>query len=141
MAINIDSEKKRRILELRARGLSYAKISEEVGVAKQSAVDICKAQEEAIATLHALELEELYETHRITKEERIKAHASLLSRLRAEIAQRDLTDVPTDKLIDLSLKVSSSLKEEIVEPTFQSSEEQERDRQERQIINQLTELR
>lgn len=140
MGVSIDADKKRRILELRARGLSYAKISEEVAVAKQTAIDVCKAQEEAIATLQALELEELYETHRITKRERIAAHASLLSRIRTEIESRNLTDVPTEKLIDLYLKTSSALSEEVVEPNFQSTEEQERDRKERAIIDSLSSL-
>lgn len=140
MGQSIDADKKRRILELRATGLSYAKISEEVGVAKQTAINVCKAQEEEIATLEALNMEELYEQHRITKRERIAAHASLLARIRTEIEGRDFTDVSTDKLIDLYLKTSASLSGEMVEPTFQTSEEQERDRQERRLINDLSSL-
>ncbi len=140
MGVSIDADKKRRILELRATGLSYAKISKEVGVAKQTAINVCKAQEEEIATLEALNMEELYEQHRITKRERIAAHASLLARIRTEIEGRDFTDVSTDKLVDLYLKTSASLSGEIVEPTFQTSEEQERDRQERRLINDLSSL-
>ena len=109
MGQSIDADKKRRILELRATGLSYAKISEEVKVAKQTAINVCKAQEEEIATLEALNMEELYEQHRITKRERIAAHASLLARIRTEIERRDFTDVSTDKLRDLYLKTSASL--------------------------------
>lgn len=140
MGQSIDADKKRRILELRATGLSYAKISEEVKVAKQTAINVCKAQEEEIATLEALNMEELYEQHRITKRERIAAHASLLARIRTEIERRDFTDVSTDKLIDLYLKTSASLSGEMIEPTFQTSEEQERDRQERRLINNLSSL-
>lgn len=140
MGLSIDADKKRRILELRATGLSYAKISTEVGIAKQTAINVCKAQEEEIATLEALNMEELYEQHRITKRERIAAHASLLARIRTEIEGRDFTDVSTDKLIDLYLKTSASLSGEMVEPTFQTSEEQERDRQERRLINDLSSL-
>lgn len=140
MGLSIDADKKRRILELRATGLSYAKISTEVGVAKQTAINVCKAQEEEIATLEALNMEELYEQHRITKRERIAAHASLLARIRTEIEGRDFTDVSTDKLIDLYLKTSASLSGEMVEPTFQTSEEQERDRQERRLINDISSL-
>lgn len=140
MGVSIDADKMRTILELRATGLSYAKISERVGVAKQTAINVCKAQEEEIATLEALNMEELYEQHRITKRERIAAHASLLSRIKAEIEGRDFTDVSTDKLIDLYLKTSASLSGEMIEPTFQTSEEQERDRQERRLINDLSSL-
>lgn len=140
MGLKIDTDRQKRVLELRAKGKSYATIATEVGVAKQTAVDICKDAEERIATLQALELEELYEMHHITKEERISAHASLLSRIRGELENRTFEDVPTEKLIDLSLKVSAALKEEMLEPNFQTSQEQERDRQERKIINDLTHL-
>lgn len=140
MGKTIDTDKQRRILDLRARGISYSKIAAEVGVAKQTAIDLCKAQEEAVATLRAIYLEELYEQHRITKEERIAAHASLLERIRTAIQNRDLSDVPTEKLIDLELKLSAALNDEIVEPNFQTSEEQERDRKERRIINEISSL-
>lgn len=123
---------------MRAQGYSFARIAKEAGIAKQTAVDVCKANEEAIATLKAMELEELYETQRITLEERIRAHSSLMHRLREEIEGRPLADLPTDKLIDLYLKTSSTLKEEIVEPNFQSTEQQERDRREREELDRLT---
>lgn len=136
----IDSDKKNEIIKLRAKGLSFAKISNETGVAKQTAVDVCKKSEEQIATLKALYLEELYETEQVSKEERIKAHASLLRKIRSEIDERDLSDVATDKLIDLYLKATSTLKEDVIEPRFQSSDEQERDRKDRERLNRLTEL-
>jgi hypothetical protein len=61
-----------------------------------------------------------------------------MHRVREEIDRRDLTQVPTEKLIDLYLKQASTLKEEIIEPNFQSSEEQARDRQEREYLDRLT---
>lgn len=138
MGLLIDMDKKRSILELRAKGYSFARIARETGVGKQSAVDICKENEEAIATLNAMELEELYEEQAITSKERITAHATLLSRIRTEIENRDLTEVPTDKLIDLYLKTSSAIKEEIITPNFQTAKEQERDRKEREYLDRLT---
>lgn len=140
MANLIENGKRREIATLRAKGLSFAKIAEKVGVAKQSVVDECKRQEETIATLRALELEELYELHRISKEERIKAHAELLGRMRAELERRDFEEVPTDKLVDLYLKASASLQEELIEPRFLSSEEQARNRREREELDALTSL-
>lgn len=134
----IDNDQKRRIYELRAKGKSFAKIANEVGVSKQSVVDICKEGEEKVATLKALELEELYEAQQITIEQRLTAHASLLQRLRNEIESRDLTDIPTEKLVDLYLKTASTIKEEFVTPNFQSTEEQQRDQKERKYLNSLS---
>jgi len=134
----INTETKNEIIKLRAKGLSFAKIAKETGVAKQTAVDVCKKSEEQIATLQALYLEELYETEQVSREERVKAHASLLRKIRDEIESRDLESVPTEKLIDLYLKAASTLKEDLIEPRFQSTEEQERERKERERLIRLT---
>ncbi len=134
----MEANKKRQIIELRAQGKSYNTIAKEAKVAKQTAIDICKACEEEIATLKAMELEALYETHNITQQGRIERLSSLRDMLRAEIERRDLTDIPTDKLVSLYLNTESSLKEELIEPHFQSSEEQERDRVEREVLDKLT---
>ena len=133
-----DRDTENRIIELRARGKSYSTIASELKIGKQTALDVCKKYKEQIATLQALELEQLYEAQRITSTERITAIASLMHRVREEIDSRDLSQVPTEKLIDLYLKQASALKEEIVEPNFQSSEEQNRDRQEREYLDRLT---
>ena len=133
-----DRDTENRIIELRARGKSYSTIASELKIGKQTALDVCKKYKEQIATLQALELEQLYEEQRITSTERITAIASLMQRVREEIDSRDLSQVPTEKLIDLYLKQASALKEEIIEPNFQSSEEQARDRQEREYLDRLT---
>ena len=133
-----DRDTENRIIELRARGKSYSTIASELKIGKQTALDVCKKYKEQIATLQALELEQLYEEQRITSQERITAIASLMQRVREEIDRRDLTQVPTEKLIDLYLKQASTLKEEIIEPNFQSSEEQARDRQAREYLDRLT---
>lgn len=133
-----DRDTENRIIELRARGKSYSTIASELKIGKQTALDVCKKYKEQIATLQALELEQLYEEQRITSTERITAIASLMQRVREEIDSRDLSQVPTEKLIDLYLKQSSALREEIIEPNFQSTEEQNLDRQEREYLDRLT---
>lgn len=134
----IDADKKQEILTLRAKGKSFATIAAELRIAKQTAIDYCKDNEEAIATLKALELETLYESHHLNKEARIEALSTLKDKLRTEIDRRDLADVSTDKLITLYLNTSAAIKEEAIEPNFQSSKEQERDRQEREALDRLT---
>lgn len=134
----IDRDTENRIIELRARGKSYASIASELRIAKQTTIDVCKKYKEQIATLQAMELEQLYEAQRITHTERITSIASLMRRVREEIDDRDLSTIPTEKLIDLYLKQASALREELIEPNFQSSEEQKRDRRERDYLNGLT---
>lgn len=134
----LDQEQKAKIIELRAAGKSYASIAKELHIAKQTAVDFCKENEERIATLKAMELESLYEAHALTKEARLTAIASLKDKLQAEIDRRDLTDVPTEKLISLYLNTQETLRDEAITPHFQSTAEQNRDKSERELLDRLT---
>ena len=129
---------KLKIVELRSLGRSIASIAKEVGVAKQTVVDVCKDMKEEVAALHALQLDELYEKEKIGTEERIRNFSSLLAKIKAELEERSLTDVPTDKLVDMYLKTASALEGAIVEPIFKSSTEQEEEKEERKLLNSIT---
>lgn len=133
----IDTQTKLKIVELRAGGKSMAKIAEEVGVAKQTVVDVCNDMREEIASLHAMQLEALYEEQKISTEERIRALSSVMGKIRKELESRSLVDVPTEKLVELFLKTSSTLEGSIVEPRFQSTEEQKADKEAREALNKL----
>ena len=134
----IANKVKLRIIELRADGLSYAKIAEEAGVAKQTAVDVVKESIDEVATLQAIEMEALFETERVNKKGRIEQLSALQARLREEIESRDLSDVPTDKLVSLFLKTSETLKGEVFSPMFRSTDEQESDRKKRDELSTLS---
>jgi transposase-like protein len=133
----IDTQTKLKIVELRAGGKSMAKIAEEVGVAKQTVVDVCNDMREEIASLHAMQLEALYEEQKISTEERIRALSSVMGKIRKELESRSLVDVPTEKLVELFLKTSSTLEGSIVEPRFQSTDEQKADKEAREALNKL----
>lgn len=133
----IDTQTKLKIVELRAGGKSMAKIAEEVGVAKQTVVDVCNDMREEIASLHAMQLEALYEEQKISTEERIRALSSVMGKIRQELESRSLVDVPTEKLVELFLKTSSTLEGSIVEPRFQSTDEQKADKEAREALNKL----
>lgn len=131
----ITTDEKINILTLRAKGLSVAKVAKETGTAKQTIIDLCNASREELATLHAIELEKLYEAEKITAEEQIKSVSSLLRKLREEIDKRDLSDIATDKLIDLYNKTLASLEEVKIKPVFYTSEEQREEEEERVLLS------
>jgi len=133
-------EEKERFIELRAKGWSFDKIAKEIGKAKQTLINWSKELEDEIANLKALELEALYEKHYLLKENRIETFGVLLKKLKDEVMSRDLSDVPTDKLLDLLLKYNSQVKEEIVEPIYKSSQELIEERQDRELLEELTTL-
>ena len=131
-------ETKQRFIELRAKGWSFDKIAKELGKAKQTLIDWSKELQEEIANLKASELEALYEKYYLLKETRLQTFGEMIAKIKKEVESRDLSDVPTDKLLDLLLKYQSQVREEIVEPMFKSSEEVTDERRERELLEELT---
>ena len=135
-----NTELKERFIELRAKGWSFDKIAKELGKAKQTLIDWSKELQDEIANLKALELEALYESYYLLKENRIQNFGAMLTKIKAEVERRDLSDIPTDKLLELLLKYNSQVKEEIIEPTYKSSQELIDDREDRELLEELTTL-
>lgn len=114
----LTQQTKTQIITLRAEGQSYAKIAELVKVSKQTAIDVAREAQDAIATLQATEMEALYEAHRINQRGRLEQLSELQRKLLEEIQRRDLTDVPTKDLFNLFLSTSKSIKEEVTAPRY-----------------------
>jgi IS30 family transposase len=131
-------ETKRRFIELRAKGYSFDKIAKELGKAKQTLLDWSRDLDQEIAQAKALELDSLYESYSLYKEARLKTLGEILSKLKKEVDQRDLTDLPTDRLLDLFLKYEGVVKESLVEPVFKSSREIEEEKEDRLLLEELT---
>lgn len=129
---------KERFIELRAQGWSFDKIAKELGKAKQTLIDWSKELQEEIANLKALELEALYEKYYLLKETRLQTFGEMLSKIKKEIEDRELSDVSTEKLLELYLKYNTQVGDEIVEPVFKSSEEIAEDRLDRELLDELT---
>lgn len=134
-------EEKERFIELRAKGWSFDKIAKEIGKAKQTLINWSKELEDEIANLKALELEALYEKHYLLKENRIETFGVLLKKLKDEVMSRDLSDVPTDKLLDLLLKYENQLKDEIITPIYKTSEEIKEAELDKELLNELTNMK
>jgi hypothetical protein len=118
-------ELKIKFVELRAAGLSLAKIAKKLHLAKSTLANWNKELEAEIAGLRAMELESLQEQYWLLKEGRLHLLGGLLERLRAEAEGRDLSGLPVDKLLELLLKVYGELKEEYVEARPLDSREME----------------
>jgi len=133
-------ETKERFIELRAKGWSFDKIAKELGKAKQTLIDWSKELQDEIANRKALELEALYESYYLLKENRLQTFGVMLTKIKEEIERRDLSDVPTDKLLELLLKYENQVKDEVIEPTYKSSQELIEKRQDRELLEELTTL-
>ena len=132
---------KQRFIELRAKGYSFDKIAKELGKAKQTLIDWSKELQDEIANLKALELEALYESYFLLKENKLQTFGGLLNKLRDEVLSRDLSDVPTDKLLDLFLKYNNQVNEEIIEPIYKTSTEIKEERADKELLEELTTIK
>jgi transcriptional regulator len=132
---------KQRFIELRAKGWSFDKIAKELGKAKQTLIDWSKELQDEIANSKAIELEALYESYYLLKENRLQTFGTMLTKIKEEVERRDLSDVPTDKLLELLLKYNNQVKEEIIEPIYKSSKEITEERQDKELLEELTTLK
>lgn len=111
---------KEKFIEMRAEGISYSQISQELGVCKQTLITWGKTFETDIKNLKAIRMDEIYQKFALTKEGRIKVVGELLEKIRGEILERDLKDLTTEKLFELLPKISQLIEKETRPLQFES---------------------
>jgi len=129
---------KQRFIELRAKGYSYDKIAKELGKAKQTLIDWGTELQEEIANLKAMELEELYGKYYLLKENRLQTFGELLEKIKKEVTTRNLSEVPTGKLLELLLKYEERINEEMIEPEYMNSSKIQSEKQTRELLESFS---
>jgi len=107
------AELKPEFVELRASGLSLAKIAERLSVSKTTLIAWEKELCNEIAEARFLEMQSLLETYKACKAERVKFLGKMYQRLTEELAKRDLSEVDSVKLLEMLLKVEGRLETEL----------------------------
>ncbi len=115
-------EEKKQFIKFRAKGLSYDKIIKEMGKAKATLLKWGRELQEEIGTARSIELESMYEEHGMLREQRLRFHGQTLQRMREEIEGRELSEVPTPRLMELYLKQESQMSMDIEKLYFQDSD-------------------
>lgn len=128
------NEVKHKLIEYRAKGLSYDVISKKLETSKPTLIDWSKELEEEIRQAKAIELEALYEEFYLLKEARIRAFGGVVKKIVAELEKRDLSDVATDKLLELFNRYYIVLREEFSDPIFMGSDDVERAKEEKTLL-------
>ena len=103
---------------MRAEGRSHSAIAKELGIAQNTAVNWSRELFEEITAIKAFKAEEMIEKYRMTQEKRIEMYGNRLLAMQDELARRDLSEVPTNKLFDMMMKCSKALEAEISKPAF-----------------------
>lgn len=113
-----DQQTKEQFMELRASGMSYQKIVDQLHVSKQTLISWSRELKHEIANLRAISRDALQEQYYVMTSKRIELFGEKLQALQTELAGRDLSSVPTEKLLDCVLKYGKALKEEEVATRF-----------------------
>lgn len=129
------TETKQQFIELRAKGLSFDKIAKEMNKSKQTLIDWSRELSGEIANLKAIQLEEMYQSYHLLKENRLQTLGTLFNKIKAEVETREFTDIPTDKLLDLLLKYNTKVAEELVDPVYKSQDEIDKAQREAVLLN------
>ena len=131
-------DKQAEFIKLRARGLSLRQCGQELGTNKDTCNKWDRELKAQIAKHKSERLQDVYTEYGMYKEARIKALGTALNNIDTELGSRNLSDVPTDKLLDYKLKYTTALSEEYVPITPQTDEGQVLDA--KTIINRLDDL-
>ncbi len=113
-----DHELRQRFMLLRAQGASYATLTRELGVSKQTLLKWGSAHKEEIENLRAIEFETLKEQYRLTKQAQLAVYGAERLRVLEELQKRDLSAVPTPRLYDLWAKLDAQIKASCPEPVI-----------------------
>lgn len=109
-----------RVLSLYAEGQTIEDIASALSIAPQSVVDTLENKKEFAQTRRSLKLEKVLKEKRLTSEARAEAIGSLLNKMFEEIQRRDLSDIPTDKLLSLYIKAQTDLTKQVEQVTIYS---------------------
>jgi hypothetical protein len=110
--MSIDPSIKEKFIELRAQGLTYDLIAQELNCSPRTLVSWNRAFKSRINALRATRLEILLDKYQAMKENRIEIFGRKLKAILEVLEGRLLYDIPTDKAFTLVLKYAAALKTE-----------------------------
>lgn len=94
---------------LRAKGNSYDTIAKKLKVSKNTLISWSKDLKIEIKNYQNFEADMTLEKFKMSKNSQLVSLGEQLEKVREEINKRDLTDVPTPKLIDIEMKILESI--------------------------------
>ena len=129
-----DQETVQKFIELRSQGVSFARIAEQLGVAKRTLIDWSRQHQDVIQNLRTIEWEDFADRTLASRQERLKTLSEHLRRLDVELAQRDLASVPTARLQSMAEQIRRRLDRECGPTLFSAGVELSSDDETRQAV-------
>jgi len=129
-----DQETVQKFIELRSKGMSFARMAEELGVARSTLILWSQKHQHVIYNLRAIEWEEFVDRTIASKQERLKSLAEQLRRIEAELAGRDLAPVSTPGLQSMAEQLRRRLERECGTIQFSAGVQLSRDDETREAV-------
>ena len=130
-------EVRHRFVELRAIGWSFARIATELKVSKSTLLEWSKDLAEEVANMRAIETDAMIEAHKIGRGHRLQLLGDVLDKVRVQLSERSFAEMPTDKLVELAIKLNSCIEDATVPPQFAAT----RVKTEGELINEMIQTR
>mgnify|MGYP003747847311 FL=1 len=109
-------EDKQRFVELRAKGLSFERIAEELKVSKPTLIKWSEELFHEVQEAEFYELENLLENYKLMRKQRFENYCKLLSSALAELESRaaagKLQEVPTEKLLSMAEQLEKRVQQD-----------------------------
>ena len=109
-------EDKQRFVELRAKGLSFERIAEELKVSKPTLIKWSEELFHEVQEAQFYELENLLENYKLMRKQRFELYCKLLSSALAELESRaaagKLQEVPTEKLLSMAEQLEKRVQQD-----------------------------
>ncbi|HYA60484.1 MAG TPA: transposase family protein [Candidatus Acidoferrum sp.] len=118
-----DQETKERFMVLRAKGKSFSSIAQELNVSKQTLINWARDLRGEIDNLESIEVEALREKYSLTTQKRLEFLGENLNKIKSELESRDLSEIPTDRLLTMYFNCLKQLQAELRPLDFKSDEE------------------
>lgn len=117
-----------RFLELRAQGLSFQKIADEIGIRKQTAINWSKQYAERLESAQAVAFEALQERLNLSITKRIELFGNKINAVVVELDKRieggeAFESLSTERLFSLLLKLNQTLENILPDLKYYAVEE------------------
>ena len=97
---------------LRAKGKSFSSIAQELNVSKQTLINWARELKGEIGNLESIEVEALREKCSLTTQKRLEFLGESLNKIKSELESRDLSEIPTDRLLTMYFNCLKQLQAE-----------------------------
>ncbi|HOX86874.1 MAG TPA: hypothetical protein PLY04_12860 [bacterium] len=111
-------EKKERFIELRIKGETFESIAKELEVSKQTLINWSKEYDvnQTITTAKLMKYQNILKVQELNRDAQIEYYSKLINKCKEELFKRKMSEVATDKLLNLILRASEELKK--IVPTY-----------------------